>query len=79
MHIDTVNAVVDLLCSKKGADMLEVNNILRSYDGVMTREGLFAFCRQQDLWLKIVDTKEEGARYFALDTRAIDALLHRRP
>ena len=68
MHIDTTRAVADLLCSPKGADMLEINNILRSYDGVMTREGLFAFCLTEDLWLKIHDTPADGARYYALDT-----------
>ena len=75
MHIDTVRAVVDLLYSPKGADLLEINNILRAYDGVMTREGLFAFCLTENLWLKVHDHPVNGARYYALNTRAIQALL----
>lgn len=81
MNIETSRAIVAALQSDRGADMLEINELLRISpgDGVMTRESLFAFCIHENLWLKIKDHPVDGARYFALNIRGIMRLLNAGP
>ena len=81
MNIETSRAIVAALQSDRGADILELNELLRISpgEGVMTREGLFAFCIHENLWLKIKDHPVDGARYFALNIRGIMRLLNAGP
>lgn len=81
MNIETSRAIVAAMQREKGADMLEINEILSDTpdDGVMTRERLFAFCVYENLWIKVKDDPVNGSRYYALETRGIQRILNAGP